>query len=205
MKTLIIILLSFYCCFSQPVPGRILIPIKKDNILKGDFLNNYLVDTFVFQDSLQKQEKIDSKYFTYHNFKNYHPFEIYDDNIATFYPFIANERFIPVNSIIQLSFLEKNTMREMVIYFRLPRDFGSEMFLQLENLNFSEGTFFFDSCKSKRKYKFKSKNERNYGEGKIDLSDATYPITEIIDMSKLKRHKIKDEDLNWFMKSSRCK
>lgn len=206
MKILICILLTFGYCYSQPgQPAHILIPINNDNILKGDFQNNYLMSLAVGQDTIHRGEKSENNYFTYMNGKNYHKFEVFNDEFVTVYPFIPNENFIPKNALIQLSFLEKSTMKEMVIYFRLPRDFGSGMFLQLENLNFSEGTFFFDSCKSKRKYRFKSKNKRNYGVGKIDFSDTTYPITELVDMSKLRRHEIKDAELNRLIKSSPCK
>ena len=201
MKTLICILFTFAYGYSQPgQSAHILIPIEKDNILKGDFANRYLMSLNVYQDTISNKEASSSTYYTYINGKNYHKFEIFNDQYLTVYPFIPTERGIPKNSIMQLSFLEKSSNKEMNIYIRLSRDFEFEMFLQLDKLIFFEGSYFFDSCQSKRRYRIESKNKRNYGTGKTDINDTAYPITEIIDMSKLSKHRITTSELNRFGK-----
>jgi hypothetical protein len=88
---------------------------------------------------------------------------------------------IPKKSeIIVLKIFENRTKKSMLLFIRCSYNFDWGEYLEINNLNFYEGNYFFDMCNSKKKFRINGESENSV----IDCENLN---NHLICLKKLKR------------------
>jgi hypothetical protein len=154
MKFYLTLAVFIYYSFvsAQPTPPPCILMKIIDNPILRIVKNNrqddrYYINYENFKNEMEKQKEITENeyYYYYFNNKNYYTL---NDPISTLFSYCSiclsfGKNGIDANSIIRISFLDKETKQEMNIYLRDP--VGSERgSTVLKGISFKEGDFFFD-------------------------------------------------------------
>lgn len=145
---IIVLLLSGLLYSQHLIAPHVIMSISDNNILKGSYEDKYFVNAENFKGNLKPQKKIDNAYFFYIKDKNYHAIDKATNDVVNVFFELVNSKKIEANSYIRISFLERESGKEMNIYIKTKADILFGETLNLKNISFIEGTFFYDMCKT---------------------------------------------------------
>jgi hypothetical protein len=114
---------------------------------KDSLLSRYEFTTFIFRDSVYAVNSPELDWEKEMLIWNL------DDEFMSMYMYGHEVRLPQRGDIIMLGLKRKRVEESMKIFIRVTKNFRYKEEIRLNNLQFKEGTYFFDMCASKKKYK----------------------------------------------------
>lgn len=113
------------------------------------------------------------------------------------YLIVPISKQISKGEIYSLHIREKSTDKVMNLFIRSAERMGYGYTVGLDQFQFKEGNYFYDFCRSKRKYKVKKYN----GEKQRFLNFQNRPeLNQLITIEAMKKHEIQIDKLNKILK-----